>query len=690
MEDANFDFGIGSGNPHSSSSDGEQPPPVVATQGRESIGEVGSTAGSSQTEPSSTAGHSGSKRKRSWVWNHFTCHTNYIDEAGKKLGPKATCNHCGKVFSSNTNHGIGSHTRHINKQHKEKIIGSESISNIDRTNVLSNFNYSKEKMRHGLALYVASAEQPFTFGDDVRLENWIQTCLNPSFCKVSRNTIRADLMKAHDESKKVLITDFEKLNTIAFTSDMWSGCNNCGYACVTAHYVDSTWILQSKIIAFRLVEYPHDAEQIFETIMGVFTEYGVSDKVLSITFDNHSANTKSISLFESSLPPSHAGVLLHMRCVCHIINLVVQDGLKEIGPQLGKIRAAVLYIATSGARQQDFNKMCASRYQLKSKNMKADTPHRWNSTYIMLKSCRKHCDAITAYVNSRHPTIGISTADWKTAFEYMKFLKVFYAATCASSGVLYPTTCLVLRHLFNISLVFHNYREKPNFVEACKLMEDKFNKYFEEMPLIFILAAVMDPRIKLTGVDGLLHALGANLRINTLPSLASVTDSLTKMYASYERSFSTPPSSTIPSSLPSLICHDASLSFLSSSLRVGSGNVSSSSSTELRKYLDLESVEGDLINFDILAWWKTKELTYPTLSIMARDLLTPPVSSVASESCFSAANRVLDDKRSRLAPDILDCLMCLKDWEDIRLGIKKASPNDEFRSYFADSDIDSD
>ncbi|KAF7152950.1 hypothetical protein RHSIM_Rhsim01G0158200 [Rhododendron simsii] len=64
--------------------------------------------------------------------------------------------------------------------------------------------------------------------------------------------------------------------------------------------------------------------------------------------------------------------------------------------------------------------------------------------------------------------------------------------------------------------------------------------------------------------------------------------------------------------------------------------------------------------------------------------------SVASESAFSAGNRVLDERRSRLAPDILDCLICLKDWEDARLGIQKCHPRDEFRDYFSDSDIDTD
>ncbi|KAL2518993.1 Subtilisin-like protease [Abeliophyllum distichum] len=39
-----------------------------------------------------------------------------------------------------------------------------------------------------------------------------------------------------------------------------------------------------------------------------------------------------------------------------------------------------------------------------------------------------------------------------------------------------------------------------------------------------------------------------------------------------------------------------------------------------------------------------------------------PVSTVASESAFSAANRVLDERRSRLKEDILEALICVKDW----------------------------
>ena len=53
-------------------------------------------------------------------------------------------------------------------------------------------------------------------------------------------------------------------------------------------------------------------------------------------------------------------------------------------------------------------------------------------------------------------------------------------------------------------------------------------------------------------------------------------------------------------------------------------------------------------NFNIFLWWKAQEHNYSVLVAMARDVLTPPMSIVASKSCLSAEKRVLDDKRSRM------------------------------------------
>jgi hAT family C-terminal dimerisation region len=67
---------------------------------------------------------------------------------------------------------------------------------------------------------------------------------------------------------------------------------------------------------------------------------------------------------------------------------------------------------------------------------------------------------------------------------------------------------------------------------------------------------------------------------------------------------------------------------------------------------------------DIMTWWKRNARGYPTLTMMARDVFVVPASTVPSESCFSSANRILSDKRSKLGAHIFERLVCLKDWID--------------------------
>ena len=67
-------------------------------------------------------------------------------------------------------------------------------------------------------------------------------------------------------------------------------------------------------------------------------------------------------------------------------------------------------------------------------------------------------------------------------------------------------------------------------------------------------------------------------------------------------------------------------------------------------------------NFNVIAWWKKNSDAYPILSLMARDFLAIPVSTVSSESAFRAAGRILGEHRTSLSPETLEALICSKDW----------------------------
>ena len=82
---------------------------------------------------------------------------------------------------------------------------------------------------------------------------------------------------------------------------------------------------------------------------------------------------------------------------------------------------------------------------------------------------------------------------------------------------------------------------------------------------------------------------------------------------------------------------------------------------------------------DVMAWWRRNRRAFPTLAMMARDVFAVPVSTVPSESCFSSANRILSDKRSKLGPHVFERLVCLKDWiqaEERRQHVAEASSSE--------------
>jgi hypothetical protein len=97
----------------------------------------------------------------------------------------------------------------------------------------------------------------------------------------------------------------------------------------------------------------------------------------------------------------------------------------------------------------------------------------------------------------------------------------------------------------------------------------------------------------------------------------------------------------------------------------GTGGTSGTSTglSELTSYLNSDAETKFGPDFNILMWWQRHNQTYPILSILAKDVLIVPVSTISSESTFSLASRVLEERRRRLTTDMVEVLSCIKDWE---------------------------
>ncbi|CAN1262024.1 Zinc finger BED domain-containing protein RICESLEEPER 2 [Linum perenne] len=78
------------------------------------------------------------------------------------------------------------------------------------------------------------------------------------------------------------------------------------------------------------------------------------------------------------------GRYLLVRCVAHIVNLVVNDGLNEIGMSVRRVREAVRWALSSGQREEKFKSQVIAQNVQSKKMVSMDFPTRWNSTFLML------------------------------------------------------------------------------------------------------------------------------------------------------------------------------------------------------------------------------------------------------------------------------------------------------------------
>jgi hypothetical protein len=281
------------------------------------------------------------------------------------------------------------------------------------------------------------------------------------------------------------------------------------------------------------------------------------------------------------------------------------------------------------------------------------------------------------FINSNYGSELLSSRHWYVAGKILDFLKIFYESTVVLSGVYYPTSPLILHHILDIAAHLHEAEKDESMMTFVYPMKLKLLKYWKNIPMLYSLAFVLDPRAKMSGLFNVLHLLKGYTGFDYSSYYADVRTELHKLFAKYERKFGASRSQrpTHPSSITGKRNQACGLIFGGPGTGVarpgpspGPGSTSSGSLCELSAYLDSDNVTAYGDDFELLLWWRDHKLTYPILSIMARDVMSVPISTVSSESCFSLAGRIIEERQRRLLPEHVEMLCCIKDWE---LGDKR-------------------
>ncbi|XP_062150442.1 zinc finger BED domain-containing protein RICESLEEPER 2-like [Alnus glutinosa] len=406
---------------------------------------------------------------------------------------------------------------------------------------------------------------------------------------------------------------------------------------------DSDWRLNRRVLNFCNIPPPHSGLLIADALHKCFRDWGIESKVCSITVDNAKENDVALrhlrDVFNMRKSLVVGGKLFHVRCCAHITNLMVQDGLGEIGDIVDCVRDGIKFLVASEGRLKQFTEI-AKNLHLSSKKLFLDVPTRWNSTYLMLSAAYEFKDVFSMYgFNDRQFTWVPSHEDWDKVKSVCELLGVFNRVTKIVSGSDYPTSNLFLPEIWRMKEVLIKKCDDENdYIRyMARRMKAKFDKYWSECNLLMAIAAILDPRFKLE------QDLASKVQENSSSShsIYAVDDEEggVEMWESFLKSAET---------------------------------VLQPVKSKLEMYLE-EGVyiPNKNIEFNALDWWKANTLKYNVLSKVAKDILSTPITTVTSESTFSAGGRVIDPHRASLSTETVQKLLCGADWVRSIYGLKK-------------------
>ncbi|XP_031267001.1 zinc finger BED domain-containing protein RICESLEEPER 2-like [Pistacia vera] len=616
------------------------------------------------------------RAKTSVMWSEFT---EVVLPGGIRKGE---CIHCKTKLKITTSGSTTQFNRHLKRCVKriahlrQQQINFPPSNSQGGSNVLPALRgqFSMLKMREFIAHWVLMHEHPFSIVEEEGLNNMMKYGI-PEWTLISLNTCKNDCMKVFESERQKLLTLLKGIRKISLTTDLWhSGNQRMEYMVLTGHWIDDHWKFNRQVLNFIHFPPPRSGVAIADAIFKCLMDWGIEAKVHTISVDNASSNDVAVKVLKDNFQAMGklicGGKMFHIR-------YIIED-----------ICDTVSYINSSESRLKVFVEIVQQR-RLPFCKLILDCKTRWNSTYDMLTTamqfrrvfpCLKERDLSYQYCPKEE--------DWDKVEKICPILKVFSAASNLISGSDYPTSNLFLKQVCTIKIMLDSKsRDGDQFIQTMIWkMKEKFDKYWGECNLLMGVAAILDPRLKMRVIEWAFPKMypQAESRAN----VDVVRDALYEVYREY-----------VDASKASTVAR-ASASTGGAIQEVGEGSGAAAEMADnwddFSEYLDVvEMVEptkseldcylgegchkcvGDATTFDALTWWKANSTKFPILSTMTRDILAIPITTVASESTFSAGSRVIDTYRSLLAPNMVEMLLCGCDWSRTLNGVKKGCKEEQ-------------
>jgi len=192
---------------------------------------------------------------------------------------------------------------------------------------------------------------------------------------------------------------------IAITTDIGRSGNDCDYLTVTSHWNDEDWIMQKRIISYRIINSRHTGKFIANTVADICRYFCIRDKIMSVSMDNASSNTNAIGLLTTTLNPAFINIL----------NVKIE-----------KVKMALnwLFYSNRRSRLREYFKRC-DEFGLRERKVPKPYPTRWNYMYESLVVAYEYRNPINSMFNAHvsDDDEHLTNADWANVKMLVDFFR---------------------------------------------------------------------------------------------------------------------------------------------------------------------------------------------------------------------------------------------------------------------------
>lgn len=628
------------------------------------------------------------RKKKSIVWEHFT-----VKPVGDECF-KAYCKQCKKSFayiSGSKVSGTSHLKRHITlgscPARKQKNMQSPQLDNCNSENTalpnkrvraapgLSVIPFDQERCNNEMAKMIIAEDYPLQIVEHKGFIDFVRT-LQPQFNSLSSTDVHGDCMSMYLSEKKILLNLISQIpGRINLTLDLWTSNQTVSYAFLRGHFMDGDCNVHRPILNVIKVPFPDSDDSYKKTIVTCLNDWKLEGRVFSITLDQSTNETvmgNLRGLLSARNPLIFNGQLLSRHCFARVLSRVALDALWAMRETISKVRESVKFVKISPSNEAKFIKLRQQLQVPSTKDIFIDNQTKWDTTYHMLVAACELKEVFACFEIPGHDNgMAVSLGEWNQVEILCSYLKQLYDAANLLTCQPHPTSSLFFSIVSNllVELTHAAFSQDPFLSNLIRPLQERFDEYWRESCLILAASSAMDPRYKMELVESTFCLIFGE---NAEPWIRVVEDGLHELLEEYifdipltradgnegDEIMIKTESCEEDSIEGSIVIDTEGLSDLEIYISDITGN-------QIKSELDLY-LEDPLLpreeELDILSWWRLNKSIYPTLSRVACDILSMPLSTLSADSVFDTEIRKMDSYRSSLKSFTIQALFCAKDW----------------------------